>query len=175
MNMRMIVSKLLGLVTRGEITATFDANGTQTASVTGRHGEALAKVERAQQFGLSSRPPAGTKTMILRVGAMSDHPVLLGDFDPDRPNGLAEGEVRLYDASGSYVNLGSGMSIVSSGALTVEGDTVSIEATAGSTSVNASGKVLLGGSDGSEPLEGVLIGTAATTSQANSVKVFAAP
>lgn len=59
---------------------------------------------RVLPFGVSSRAPAGTQTLIIPVNGDVTNPATVGDFDSNRPVGN-DGETLLYDAYGHVVYL----------------------------------------------------------------------
>lgn len=61
-----------------------------------------SSVRSLQPFGLTSRAPKGTPTLILPVNFDATHSVSIGNFDEDRPTG-DDGETLLYDAYGHVI------------------------------------------------------------------------
>lgn len=97
--------RLRALVGRGTVTGTDDSGRLQTMSLTARADERRQDVERVQEFGLSSRPPAGSTAVYLAVGGSATHVVAVGCEHTSRPTNLVDGEVVLYNAQGDYVRL----------------------------------------------------------------------
>lgn len=64
----------------------------------------LTRVQRAQDFGFSSSPMAGSEGFVLALGGRSDRAIALGINDPKtRQKGLRPGTSVLYDAKGNVI------------------------------------------------------------------------
>lgn len=99
------VQRLRQIVSRARLSRVDDSTGIQRVQVTGLSG-ARDKVQRVQNFGLSSRPPVGARVIVLAIGGDHDNLVAIAVDDPDsRPKGLAEGETALYNAHGAVLLL----------------------------------------------------------------------
>lgn len=67
--------------------------------------EDIVDVEILMPFGITSRAPAGSRAIGLRVGGDSSDMVTWGASHPDyRPKGLADGEVALFTKDGIRVH-----------------------------------------------------------------------
>ena len=87
---------------------TVDDSGTQQllTRVRGLKSEIFEDVYRAQDFGVSSVPPAGAEGIFLALSGRSDRIVALGFEHKDhRPKSLPEGATAIYDASGKILKL----------------------------------------------------------------------
>lgn len=94
---------------RSELIATNDSGdyGEQELTLYGLDGEVLQKVYRPQSYGLTGHAPVGAHGMLLSLGGERNSSFLLGGEDPDkRPQGLDEGDVKLYDQQGNVVWMG---------------------------------------------------------------------
>ena len=94
---------------RGTLTLINSADDIQKTQVSALADETLQDVELMQQFGLTSVPPAGTEALIIPVGGKTTHGIVVatenGSF---RVKNLKNGEVAIYDQSGSTVILRNG-------------------------------------------------------------------
>ena len=113
-----IQARLRLIVARGRLTAPADdAEHCQTVDADLVAGESRTGIQRVQQYGFSSRPPAGAEALILAVGGQRDHLVAVAVDDRDtRPRDLQEGECclwtpdhgrRLHCRADGQVDLGS--------------------------------------------------------------------
>lgn len=66
----------------------------------------LIGLRSIQPFGVSSRAPVNTPTLVVPVDADSSHLVSVGNFDQSKPS-LNDGETILYSASGQLIYLKS--------------------------------------------------------------------
>lgn len=101
-------------------TTTTSAHNTDnpTYTVNGLAGESLPDVEMFQQFGFSSRLPAGTQVIVLPLGGSTSHAVVIAsEHDGVRVKNLAEGEAVMFSDEGAFVHIKKGKIIE------VEGDT----------------------------------------------------
>lgn len=79
------------------------------SAVDGLSGERLEDIERLQSFGFTSHCPAGADVVVLPLGGDSSHCVIISDEHQQyRIQGLAPGEVAVYDQSGSKIVLKQG-------------------------------------------------------------------
>jgi len=77
--------------------STDDSTKLQTKKVKGTDNYVRDKVERIQNYGLTSHVPVGSNDVLVNIGATGDFPVIIASESPDdRPLGLKEGEVALY-------------------------------------------------------------------------------
>lgn len=99
------IQRLRQIVSRAKLSRVDDSAGIQRVQVTGLSG-ARDKVQRIQNFGLSSRPVAGARVIVLAIGGDHDNLVAVAVDDPDsRPTGLDEGETAIYNAHGAVLLL----------------------------------------------------------------------
>lgn len=69
-------------------------------------GEELDRVERIQEYGLTSRPHPGAEGVLAAVGGLRSHALVVAVDDRRyRLKGLRSGEVALYDDQGQVVHL----------------------------------------------------------------------
>lgn len=108
-SIRRAVSSIL---VRGLIRIVTDSGGIQTAQVTLLSGEVRDGVERFQNFGFTSNPPAGSEAVAVALGGDRGHLVIIAADDRvTRKRGLAPGDSAMHDASGQYVHLAGGTAI----------------------------------------------------------------
>jgi phage baseplate assembly protein V len=87
---------------------TQDGSKMQTSQVTGLNSEALDKVERFQNYGFTSYPPAGSEAIAVPVGGDSSHLVAIAiDCRDARKGGMKPDEVAIYHANGDFIHLGA--------------------------------------------------------------------
>lgn len=102
MNFERLKQRIMGsvrsIVRRGTITVSGDEIQTQTFEDTARTAEYL------QPYGLHARPPAGSRGLILAVGADTAVPVAIMCAPSGEPD-VEVGEVALWHTSGSRVVL----------------------------------------------------------------------
>lgn len=91
-----------GVVTRGRV-ALVEATGRLQLSLL--DGETRSDIEHFQPFGFRSIPLVGARAIALAVGAARGHLVAFVDHPSKRPSGMVDGEVALYDASGTVILL----------------------------------------------------------------------
>lgn len=93
--------KIRLMVARGIVNLVNDAGGLQTLQVTALEDEHRDEVERVQNFGASSHPPAGSVPVLVAVGGSRDHLVAVAvDNEQSRPKNLKAGESATYNAHG---------------------------------------------------------------------------
>lgn len=103
---RRLAHRLRLVVARAVLGLVNDAAKLQAVQVTLQEGVVRDKVERFQQYGLTSVPHAGAEGIALAVGASTDHTVVIAVDDRRyRLKGLQAGEVALYDDMGHKVYL----------------------------------------------------------------------
>lgn len=86
-----------------------DAGGLQVLQLDVLDGETRSAAERLQEFGFSSRPPAGAEAVVLFPGGRRDHALVVAvDDRRHRPRDLEEGESILYSSLGDYVRIRQG-------------------------------------------------------------------
>jgi len=93
-------------VRRATITLVNDALKMQGLQLTGLEGETLDKVERIQEYGLTSNPHPNAEAVVLALSGNTSHSVVIAVDDRRyRLKGLKKGEVALYDDLGQKVHL----------------------------------------------------------------------
>lgn len=94
---------------RGVLHLVKSADNIQKVQASGLADETLQDVELMQQFGFTSVPPANTQAVILPIGGQTTHGIVIatenGSF---RVKNLQDGEVAVYDESGSSIVLKKG-------------------------------------------------------------------
>ena len=120
--------RLRSTVLRGVVKLVADAHKMQSLQVTTRAGEdAIPDVERWQNYGLTSAPQPGAECIVIQVGGTADVPVVIVVDDRRyRLQGLAPGEVALYDDLGQKVHLTRDGIVVTAPKVTVVADTVEL-------------------------------------------------
>lgn len=94
---------------RGVINLVKSGDSIQKAQVSGLAGETLQDVELMQQFGFTSVPPAGTQIVVVPVGGKTTHSIVIAtENGVFRVKNLKNGEVAIYDQSGSTIILKQG-------------------------------------------------------------------
>ncbi|AWX14277.1 baseplate assembly protein [Mergibacter septicus] len=103
------VGETIRNVFRGKINLVKSTGNIQTVQISALADETLTDVEFMQQFGFTSVPPAGTEAVIVPVGGKTTHSIVIatenGSF---RVKALKNGEVAIYDKSGSTIILKEG-------------------------------------------------------------------
>lgn len=101
-----IINKLKSLIVRGVIKSINDGSARQMVVASLLYGELKDRIERVQQFGFSSVPPAGASAIFGAVAADRNRLVCLGENHPEyRPTGKAVGETIIYDAFEQFIHL----------------------------------------------------------------------
>lgn len=99
--------KVYGMIGTAIVQAVTDSKDLQLLKIS-LLGETHPDVERVQNFGFTSVPPAGSQAVVLFVGGRRDHPVVVACDDGRQRIKLEVGEAALYNDSGSVVKLGAG-------------------------------------------------------------------
>jgi phage baseplate assembly protein V len=85
------------LINRAVLQVVNDAGGLQELQVQALADEVLDRIERFQEYGLTSVPLPGAESLLLSVGGSRSNAVIIAVDDRRyRLQGLAEGEVALY-------------------------------------------------------------------------------
>lgn len=91
---------------RGRLTAVNDEKGVQRLDVKVLAGETHTNVERFQQAGLTTHPPAGSEVVIAYMGANRTHPVVVAvENKKYRRRKLKPGGAALQDLAGKGVEI----------------------------------------------------------------------
>lgn len=94
--MRPLRQRIMSVVARGVLESIDDGGGIQLVKASFLAGEVREDVERIQEYGLSSYPPAGSELVGVFVGGNREHGFIIA-CEPrgDRPS-LSEGDVALH-------------------------------------------------------------------------------
>ncbi|BBV67854.1 Mu-like prophage FluMu protein gp45 [Klebsiella sp. STW0522-44] len=96
-----IARRLRLIVDRAVVRIVTDSLGRQNLQIQSLADATNDDVERFQQYGFTSVPPAGSEAIILAVGARRESLVAIAVEDKRcRPKGLASGDVCLYHQDG---------------------------------------------------------------------------
>lgn len=107
-----IKSRVLLMVGRGVLKAVADDAAVQVCQAALLDGELKSGIERAQNYGLTSVPPAGSVATVLFVGGdRSNGIVISAENRKFRLKGLQAGEVALYTDEGDEIRLKRGHEI----------------------------------------------------------------
>ena len=99
-------NRVYTMITRAILETANDSDGMQLVKVNLLAGESREKVERFQNFGFSSNPPASSECVALAMGGNRDHLiVVVCDDRKTRVKGLATGESVQYNANGDKMHL----------------------------------------------------------------------
>jgi len=94
------------LVGRAVLMAIDDSKKIQEAQISALAGEDLAGVQRFQEFGFTSNPPAGTEAVIVSLGGSRNNCVVIATDNRNvRMKNLASGETAIYTDDGTYIIL----------------------------------------------------------------------
>lgn len=101
--------RMAQLVSRAVLQVVNDAGGLQELQVQALADEVLDRVERFQQYGLTSVPLPGSEGLLLSVGGSRSNAVILAVDDRRyRLQGLQGGEVALYTDEGDFIHFKRG-------------------------------------------------------------------
>lgn len=121
-----ILDRVKAIAVRGTVTQTDQAKRAPELQTRLLAGEVRDQVEHAELYGFSSHMPVGTEVIVIALGGNRDHAVAVAAMDrANRPTGLAEGEVEVYNGvAGTRVLLKADGTIEITGTSTVsiEGD-----------------------------------------------------
>ena len=99
-------------VFRGSLNLVKSGDDIQKVQVSALADETLQDVELMQHFGFTSVPPANTEAVIIPIGGQSSHGVVVAtEHGSFRVKNLKNGEVAIYDKSGSTIILKDGRAI----------------------------------------------------------------
>lgn len=91
---------------RGVLNLVKSGSDIQQVQVSGLADETIQDLELMQHFGFTSVPPAGTQAVVIPLGGKTTHGIIVatenGSF---RVKNLKNGEVAIYDSSGSTIIL----------------------------------------------------------------------
>lgn len=98
--------RIMMVVGRGVLESTKDDGGIQFVKGSLLSDEVRDDLERIQNFGFSSRPPAGSEMVCVFVGGNRENGFVVGCDNRDaRFKNLAEGESVMFNAGGQFVHL----------------------------------------------------------------------
>lgn len=102
--LRRLENRVLNIVGRAILRATDDGGRVQVLKLDGLTRERLEGVERVTDYGFASHAPAGSHAVIVCPQGDRGHAVAIAvESAKDRPTGLAEGDVWIYDRRGQRV------------------------------------------------------------------------
>ena len=118
------------LINRAVISIVNDSLKAQNLQVSLLDDEPIDDVERLQNYGHTSVPPAGSEAIVLSVGGKRQHLVAIAvDNRATRLNGLKSGDSALYHQDGHYLLLTeNGEAQLICQKLTVNADSVMFDA-----------------------------------------------
>lgn len=97
MMVRPLRNRVYTMITRALLETADDSDGMQVVKLNLLAGEARDKVERFQNFGFTSNPPANSECVALAIGGNRDHLiVVVADDRASRVKGLNTGESAFY-------------------------------------------------------------------------------
>lgn len=151
-----------------------DSGDLQVLQVEGFLGEIRDGVPRISEWGFASNPPADSQAVVLALGGSRGQLVVVGVEDrKTRPKNLPVGASQIHAAGGNrvrcladgtieIVNALASVTIAPTGAVTVNGVTVSVTAS-GAATVNAGGNATISaGGTATVSAPAVSIGSATT-------------
>lgn len=98
--------KVAGMVLRAVVGLVKDAEGIQLLQISGLDGEDRDDVERLQEYGFTSNPPAGSEAVALAINGDRSHLLVVAvDHRASRKRNLQPGAVALYTQAGQCVLL----------------------------------------------------------------------
>lgn len=101
-----VQNRIMMAIARGVIESVNDSGGIQTIKSSFLAGENRDGVERFQNFGFTSNPPANSECVAVFVGGNREHGLIVAlDDRASRLKGLAPGESAQYNASGDKWHL----------------------------------------------------------------------
>ncbi|MGX3066461.1 phage baseplate assembly protein V [Ursidibacter arcticus] len=94
---------------RGVLNVVKSGGDIQKVQVSALADETLQDVELMQHFGFTSVPPANTEAVVIPMGGKTTHGIVIAtENGAFRVKGLQNGEVAVYDQSGSMIILKNG-------------------------------------------------------------------
>lgn len=104
-----IRNRVYTMISRAVIEAVNDAGGMQVLKLNLLADETRNAIERFQNFGFSSNPPANSEALALAVGGNRDHLVVVAcDDRATRIKNLVSGESAVYTNDGTIIHLKQG-------------------------------------------------------------------
>lgn len=106
---RPLQQRVLMSISRAVIKTVTDTAGVQLVKVELLQGEFRENIERFQEFGFSSNPPADSEAVAVFVGGNREHGIIIGcDNRATRFKSLASGEMAIYTDDGTHIHLKKG-------------------------------------------------------------------
>lgn len=103
---RPLLRRLQMMLARGKVAAVSPGERQQTLQIKLLPGEVVDGVEHIEPYGFTSHPHAGAEVLTAFIGGDRTHGVVLVAGDRrHRPQGIAAGEVRLYDDQQQTVHI----------------------------------------------------------------------
>lgn len=94
---------------RGVLNLVKSGGDIQQVQVSGLADETIQDLELMQHFGFTSVPPAGTQAVVIPLGGKTTHGIIVATENGlFRVKNLKNGEVAIYDSSGSTIILKNG-------------------------------------------------------------------
>lgn len=101
-----LTSRTMNMASRGTMTNLDDTKNIQQMAVQGVAGEQFNRVQRWEQFGISSLPPAGSDALIMSMNGSRDSAQILAvENQSMRPRNSPGGSTTVYDAAGTTIVL----------------------------------------------------------------------
>lgn len=97
--------RIMNMLRRAVVVSTSDNTPIQLMKVNLGNGDIQAKIERIQNFGLTSVPKANAQAVVLFVNGNRDNPIIVACDDGNFRVHVDEGEVAVYNAFGAVVKL----------------------------------------------------------------------
>lgn len=115
--------RIMNMVSRGVIASADDEPGIQLEQVSLVYEEDKVSIERFQNYGFSSSPPADSEALVVFVGGGRDHGIIVATDDRQRRfTGLQPGECVIYNA-----NTGDSLVLKNDGSAELQTDKVVIK------------------------------------------------
>lgn len=104
--MRPLKNRVMLMISRAVIESVDDSMKMQLVKLSILKGETKDGVERMQNFGFSSNPPAGSEALVVFVAGNREHGVVVAADDrTKRIKDLAEGESVFFNAAGDKIHI----------------------------------------------------------------------
>lgn len=100
-----------GMVAKAILQAVSDAGDLQVVKLS-LNGQTHADVERVQNYGFTSRPPAGAQAVVVFVGGRRDNPLVVACDDGRVRVKVESGEAAMYNNSGVFLKTRPGGRLV---------------------------------------------------------------
>lgn len=104
--LRPVLNRVMTVVSRGVIESADDGQGIQLVKAEFLADEVRDRIERVQQFGFTSNPPAGSEAVAVFVGGNREHGFIIAtDKRAVRIKNLQPGEMAIYTDDGTKIHL----------------------------------------------------------------------